>query len=163
MGVEGGTRESAAPPAKTANTTLPSLPLHTGTPFVGLLQLERQKLDPGCTGKESFFCVTEGSEVRFSIGIRHRCQVYFKSALDLPQTRKYRESCGSHLFSHMSAPFASSASSLMVFSITRGALWLTRDIIELKILGLCTGWLGKWLKRFFTTQWKVIWREQSSP
>lgn len=131
------------PQAKIANTTLPSLPWHTGTPFGDRIQLGRQKLDPGCTGKESCFCVTEGSEVRFSTGLRHKRQVYFKSALDLPQTRKSREACGSHLFSHSSAPFASPAPSLMVFSITRGALGLTRYIIELKILGLCTWVTGK--------------------
>lgn len=139
MGVEGGTRDSDAPLGEDWQPHASKPPRHTGTPFVDLLQLGPQKLDPGCAGKEGCFCVTEVSEVRFSIGVRHKCQVYFKSALDVPQTRECRESCGSHLFSHLSAPSASSAPSLMAFPITRGALWLTGNTIELKILGLCTG------------------------
>ena len=31
----------------------------------------------------------------FSTGLGNKSQVYFKSTLDLPKTRKYKESCGS--------------------------------------------------------------------
>lgn len=85
------------------------------------------------------------SAVRFSTGTGNKCQVYFKSALDLPKTRKQEESLGSSWFSHLYVSLLPLNQTSWFHPLPKRPWWLRRDRIELEILGS----LGKWFSQYF--------------
>lgn len=98
-------------------------------------------------------------EVRFSIGIENKGQVYFKSALDLPKTRKYKDSRGSSLFSHLNVSLLPLNQSLWSYPSPEGLCDFLGIELNWKFWGRAFDDRERESKCFFTTQREVIWRD----
>lgn len=107
--MEGGTQESAY---FKASKMLPQARLthhlHQGSqvdivPFLLTCRISCDNWVLVAQESKASFLSPQSLKSYFSTGLGNKRQVYFQSTLDLPKTRKYKESCGSSLFSHLDA------------------------------------------------------------